>query len=139
MAGMRHLNLSSVLSRWLAFSLLLLGSHADINTRFRVENGEGPITRSGAGGWGGSCNGIDADLVAIYDEAIDMAREAVTAMDNYENDATIRATVQTFFGIRPDGTAVSAADQAYFAYARGLSNRSCLFTIKSLSRSDPYI
>lgn len=70
---------------------------------------------------GGSCEGIDVekgfDLAAVYREAIDMASVAVASMDNYAADATIRANLQTWFGIKEDPVthAVSAASVARFA------------------------
>ncbi|KAJ6150246.1 hypothetical protein N7471_001445 [Penicillium samsonianum] len=94
----------------------------DVYTRFRVEQGSGPITRTG--NTGGSCEGIDVekgfDLAAVYREAIDMAAVAVVSMDNYASDATVRANLQTWFAIKEDPTthAVSAASVARFAKVR---------------------
>ncbi|CAI7604114.1 unnamed protein product [Penicillium viridicatum] len=91
----------------------------DVYSRFRVEQGSGAITRTG--NMGGSCEGIDVekgfDLAAVYREAIDMASVAVSSMDNYAADATIRANLQTWFGIKEDPVthAVSAASVARFA------------------------
>lgn len=122
MAAMCYTRPLYIVLCWFTFSLLLEGTYADINTRFYVENGQGAVTRSGtAGTYGGSCYNYDADLVAIYDEAIDMAQVAITALGDYASNPTIRATVQTFFGIKPDGTSVSAAHTAYFNYAKSRS------------------
>ncbi|KAJ5437786.1 uncharacterized protein N7458_008784 [Penicillium daleae] len=69
---------------------------------------------------GGSCEGIDMDLDAVYREAIDMARVAVAAMDGYTTDATVRASLLTFFGIQEDPSThtVSAGSAARFSTVR---------------------
>lgn len=93
----------------------------DVYARFRVEQGQGPVTRSGSGTYGGSCYGTDADLSAIYTEAIDFAQVALDSLNSYATSATVRATVETFFGIKPDSsspTTVSAIDSAQFAYVK---------------------
>jgi len=93
----------------------------DINSRFRVEQGQGPVTRSGSGTYGGTCYGTDADLSAIYTEAIDLAQVALDSLNSYATSATVRATVETFFGIKADSsspTTVSAIDSAQFAYVK---------------------
>lgn len=71
---------------------------------------------------GGSCEGIDMDLDAVYREAIDMARVAVAAMDGYTTDATVRASLLTFFGIQEDPSThtVSAGSAARFSTVRGM-------------------
>lgn len=51
---------------------------------------------------GGSCDDIDMDLAAVYSESIDMARVVVTAMNSYISDATVRASLFTFFGIQKE-------------------------------------
>ncbi|KAK9424885.1 hypothetical protein SUNI508_13338 [Seiridium unicorne] len=108
------------LTQWLALSVLVFGAHADINTRFRVENGQGAVTRNGnTSTYGGSCYSNSADLAAIYAEATDMAQVTVTALGTYSSNPTVRATVETFWGIKPDGTSVSTAHQAYFSYVLG--------------------
>ncbi|PKX88842.1 uncharacterized protein P174DRAFT_379765 [Aspergillus novofumigatus IBT 16806] len=96
----------------------------DIGSRFRVEQGQGPVTRSGSGTYGGTCYGTDADLSAIYTEAIDLAQVALDSLNSYATSATVRATVETFFGIKPDSsspTTVSAIDSAQFAYVKWLT------------------
>lgn len=105
-------------------SLIIVPTCAvDIYSRFRVEQGIGPITRSPGttGTYGGTCYGIDADLGTLYTEAIDMAQAALTFLDNYATSATVRATVQTYFGIKPasdTATTVSLGHTALFAYAK---------------------
>lgn len=103
------------------FSILLTGSRAaDIYTRFFVDQGAGAsVTRSGlTGDLGGSCYSNTADLNAIYNEALDMAQVAIDALDNYASSPTVRATLEAFFGIKPDGTAVSAAHTSQFNQIR---------------------
>lgn len=93
----------------------------DIGSRFRVELGQVPVTRSGSGTYGGTCYGTDADLSAIYTEAIDLAQVALDSLNSYATSATVRATVETFFGIKPDSstpTTVSASYSAQFAYVK---------------------
>lgn len=83
--------------------------------------GQGPITRSGRGTYGGTCYGTSADLSAIYTEAIDMAQVALDSLNSYATSATVRATVETFFGIHPDSstpTTVSAVNSAQFTYVK---------------------
>ncbi|KAL4861389.1 hypothetical protein BDV12DRAFT_204059 [Aspergillus spectabilis] len=96
--------LSSVLiMNYLALFLFLAGCHAaDIYSRFYVSQGQGPITRSGNGNYGGCCYGIDADVNALYLEAIDMAEVALAALNRYASDTTIQATVKSFSGIHPN-------------------------------------
>ncbi|KAI0016078.1 hypothetical protein F4780DRAFT_798719 [Xylariomycetidae sp. FL0641] len=111
------------LFHWLAFTLLCSMSHASIFTRFRVELGEGHITKNGTRAYGGSCADTDADLEAIYDEAIDMARVALAAIDDYANNSTVRATMQTFFGFTPnpgDNATVSPDQSPHLTYMRGV-------------------
>lgn len=86
----------------LAFILYPTGFCVDVDvyTQFRVELSSGPVTRQGNSG--GSCHGIDADLNAIYREAIDMAQVALDSINNYVEDSTVRATLETFFGIKED-------------------------------------
>jgi len=95
----------------------------DVNTRFRIETGSGAITRTG--NMGGSCDDIDMDLAAVYSEAVDMARVAVTAMNNYASDATVRASLFTFFGIQEDAAThtISAGSVAQFAKVKRMSLR----------------
>ncbi|CAG8960672.1 hypothetical protein HYFRA_00013440 [Hymenoscyphus fraxineus] len=98
-------------NRLLLLSILFLGTYADIYTRFRVALAPGPVTRSfGLGqNYGGSCYHYNANLAAIYAEAIDMAQVAVTALETYNNNRRVRATLQTFFGIRPGPDGISVA------------------------------
>lgn len=109
-------------------SLIIVPTCAvDIYSRFRVEQGIGAITRSPGttGTYGGSCYGIDADVAALYAEAIDMAQYALTFLDKYSTSATVRATVETYFGIQPasdTATTVSANHAALWNYVR------CLYT-----------
>lgn len=74
---------------------------------------------------GGSCDDIDMDLAAVYSEAVDMARVAVTVMNNYASDATVRASLCTFFGIQEDAAThtVSAGSVARFAKVKCMSLR----------------
>lgn len=96
----------------------------DAYSRFRVEEGTGPVTAAGTFGYGGTCYGVGeegADLDAIYTEAIDMAQVALDALNNYANSATVRATVQTFLGIKPaseTSTTVLADHANYFTTAK---------------------
>ncbi|KAJ5146323.1 uncharacterized protein N7515_000887 [Penicillium bovifimosum] len=73
----------------------------DVYKRFHVEQGSGPITRTG--NLGGSCDGVDVekgfDIAKVYREAIDMASVALKALDNYDSDATVRSNLFTWFGI----------------------------------------
>lgn len=112
------------LLNWVSIFFLIGQCHAlDVYSRFRVEQGQGPITRSGAQGYGGSCYGVDADLSAIYTEAIDMAQVALDALNNYATSATVRASVQTFFGIKADSsspTTVAASDAIFFQKAKSM-------------------
>lgn len=61
------------------------------------------------------------DLAAVYREAIDMASVAIAAMDTYASDATVRANLQTWFGImeNPATHAVSAASVSRFNTVQG--------------------
>jgi hypothetical protein len=66
---------------------------------------------------------VDADLSAIYTEAIDMAQVALDALNNYATSATVRASVQTFFGIKADSsspTTVAASDAIFFQKAKSM-------------------
>ncbi|OQE20924.1 hypothetical protein PENFLA_c015G02639 [Penicillium flavigenum] len=96
-------------------ALAITAVSQNVNTRFRIEQGTGAITRTG--NMGGSCEDIDMDLDAVYREAIDMARVAVAAMDGYTSDATVRASLFTFFGIQEDESThtVSAGSAARFS------------------------
>lgn len=61
--------------------------------------------------------------VPIHTEAIDLAQVALDSLNSYATSATVRATVETFFGIRPhlsSPTTVSASDSAQFAYVKCL-------------------
>lgn len=110
------------LLNWIGILLFFGQSCAlDIGSRFQVEMGQGPITRSGRGTYGGTCYGTSADLSAIYTEAIDMAQVALDSLNSYATSATVRATVETFFGIHPDSstpTTVSAVNSAQFTYVK---------------------
>ncbi|KAF7131077.1 hypothetical protein CNMCM5793_004064 [Aspergillus hiratsukae] len=110
------------LLNWIGIFMFIGQSCAfDIGSRFRVEQGQGPVTRSGSGTYGGTCYGTDADLSAIYTEAIDIAQVALDSLNSYATSATVRATVETFFGIKPDSSSpatVSAIDSAQFAYVK---------------------
>ncbi|GLA52753.1 hypothetical protein AnigIFM63604_009629 [Aspergillus niger] len=110
------------LLNWIGIFMFIGQSRAlDIGSRFRVELGQGPVTRSGSGTYGGTCYGTDADLSAIYTEAIDLAQVALDSLNSYATSATVRATVETFFGIKPDSstpTTVSASYSAQFAYVK---------------------
>ncbi|KMK58909.1 hypothetical protein Y699_00110 [Aspergillus fumigatus Z5] len=115
-------NFAQWLLSWIGIFMFISQSWAlDINSRFRVEQGQGPVTRSGSGTYGGTCYGTDADLSAIYTEAIDLAQVALDSLNSYATSATVRATVETFFGIKADSsspTTVSAIDSAQFAYVK---------------------
>ncbi|KAL4946998.1 hypothetical protein BDW69DRAFT_204885 [Aspergillus filifer] len=118
MAGRGHCYSHAIIN-FLAIFSLIAGCHAsDFSSRFWVSNGTGPIRRSGGGNYGGSCYGIDADLHAIYLEAIEMAEVALTALNDYANSPTVHATVQSFWGIEPNdgGTGVLAAHVGSFNY-----------------------
>lgn len=101
-------------------ALAITAVSQSVNTRFRIEQGTGAITRTG--NMGGSCEDIDMDLDAVYREAIDMARVAVAAMDDYTSDATVRASLFTFFGIQEDESThtVSAGSAARFSRVKGM-------------------
>ena len=94
----------------------------EVGEVFRIETGSnGPITRTG--NLGGSCDDNNMDLASVYRETIDMANVAVTAMNNYASDATVRATLFTFFGIKEDAAThtVSASSATRFSEVRGMS------------------
>ena len=88
---------------------------------FQVSNGNGPVLRSGVNG--GSCYKKPLDLDAIWKESLDMAQQAINALNRYGTDRVVRATAETYFGIRPDETTnpanVFAPDQ--FLYDEVLS------------------
>ncbi|KAM5443235.1 hypothetical protein MferCBS31731_001552 [Microsporum ferrugineum] len=81
--------------------LLSLSASVDVYSRFRVQMGLGPITRTDRY-TGGSCEGLDVDMQAVYNEAIDMAAVSIEAINSYATDKVIRATLKSFFGIQPD-------------------------------------
>ncbi|PYI12288.1 hypothetical protein BO78DRAFT_424757 [Aspergillus sclerotiicarbonarius CBS 121057] len=95
----------------LTLATLLIGSRAaDIDTQFWVEKGAGAVTRSGqSGNLGGSCYPYTDVLNDLYLEAMDMTEVALEALGNYASNPTVRATLETYMGIKPDGTGVSAA------------------------------
>ncbi|OJJ66436.1 hypothetical protein ASPBRDRAFT_201060 [Aspergillus brasiliensis CBS 101740] len=96
-------------------TMLVASQAADINTQFWVEKATGPVTRSGqSGDLGGSCAPYMDVLGDLYLEAIDMAEVALEALNNYASNPVIRATLQTYMGIKPDGTEVSAAHTSQF-------------------------
>ncbi|RAK85367.1 hypothetical protein BO79DRAFT_239903 [Aspergillus costaricaensis CBS 115574] len=104
-------------------TMLVASQAADINTQFWVEKATGPVTRSGqSGDLGGSCAPYMDVLNDIYLEAIDMAEVALEALNNYASNPVIRATLQTYMGIKPDGTEVSAAHTSQFNYIKGAYN-----------------
>jgi hypothetical protein len=95
----------------------------DVYTRFFVEKGTGPITRTG--NMGGSCEGVDVekgfDIALVYREAIDMASIALEAMNYYNSDANVRANLFTWFGIEENPTShtVAAASVSRFDTVKG--------------------
>jgi len=99
---------------------LLTNAQLDINVPFAVA--KGVQTRSGSNN--GSCGTTTQWLNPIWNEAIDMADQAMTSMSNYGSDQVVRATLETFFGISPDMTVspptVLAADQTMFDYVFGM-------------------
>ncbi|RAL04125.1 uncharacterized protein BO80DRAFT_452725 [Aspergillus ibericus CBS 121593] len=100
----------------LTLATLLIGSRAaDIDTQFWVEKATGVVTRSlKNGNLGGTCDPYLDVLNDLYLEAIDMAEVALEALDNYASNPTVRATLETYMGIKPDGTGVSAAHTSQF-------------------------
>ncbi|OGE50200.1 hypothetical protein PENARI_c018G04463 [Penicillium arizonense] len=127
------------LLNWVGLLCVIGQCHAlDVFSRFRVEQGQGLITRSGTNGYGGSCYDIDADLSAIYTEAIDMAQVALDALNNYATSATVRASVQTFFGIKPDSSSpatVSASDAQYFTNVKNTFEKIVAFSTQSTGQT----
>jgi hypothetical protein len=101
-------------------ALAITAVSQNVSTRFRIEQGTGAITRTG--NMGGSCEDIDMDLDAVYREAIDMARAAVAAMDDYTSGATVRARLFTFFGIQEDESThtISTKSTAQFSLVKGM-------------------
>ncbi|KAJ5477751.1 hypothetical protein N7530_003260 [Penicillium desertorum] len=83
-------------------ALAITAVSQNVNTRFRIEQGTGAITRT------------------VYREAIDMARAAVAAMDGYTSGATVRASLFTFFGIQEDESThtLSAGSAARFSLVK---------------------
>ncbi|PKX88626.1 uncharacterized protein P174DRAFT_473398 [Aspergillus novofumigatus IBT 16806] len=98
-------------ARWL---LNWIGIFMFIGQSCALDIGPRPVTRSGSGTYGGTCYGTDADLSAIYTEAIDLAQVALDSLNSYATSATVRATVETFFGINP----IHPIDSAQFAYVK---------------------
>ncbi|KAJ6031530.1 hypothetical protein N7540_002262 [Penicillium herquei] len=81
-----------------------------------------------------TCYGIDQDLNAIYAEAIDMAQVALDSLSSYATSATVRASVETFFGIKPDSstfTTVSAGYATQFAYLKNVFEQIVAFSTKT--------
>ncbi|GKZ21567.1 hypothetical protein AbraIFM66951_005227 [Aspergillus brasiliensis] len=109
-------------------TMLVASQAADINTQFWVEKATGPVTRSGqSGDLDGSCAPYMDVLGDLYLEAIDMAEVALEALNNYASNPVIRATLQTYMGIKPDGTGVSAAHTSQFNYSKGAYNKVVAF------------
>lgn len=96
----------------LVSSFFPLGVRADLYTRFYVALNPQQ---------GGSCLNYLPVLENMYNEALLMAQAAIDAIDNYGADPSVRAQLETYFGIEPNdvGDAVSPAQAGQLAYVRG--------------------